>query len=319
MNARETFAERVAALRFATSDPTMLTALAEGLGQNERNEAARLLRNGLYVSGFAMLESFVRDRAAELLDHMSACGIAFTELPAKLQTLATKEATRALAFQVDLRARNGLETTKFVKTVAAKLATSGDAEFELSPLAFGSSRSNITADDIATLLKAFVIFDGWGHAGALANRMGLGQLDLKETFENIRKRRNEAAHRADAEVPLQDLAAMPAQTTAIAATVDALLTRATFVQVARKPAKKAPDPVQAGDIRLRFLTYRDGVYRDERENGARAARVGADRESILAGCRTRASKVGAAIVEVEHNSTIGWEVTDLSHRIPPGN
>lgn len=316
MGARETFQKRVTALRFATTDPQKAASLAEGLGESPSIEAARLMRNGLFVAGFAMLESFVRDRASEIFVEMSRCKIAFADLPPKLQEIATKEAAKALSFQVDLRSRNDADLTSFISSAAATMSTAGSSDFEISPLSFGSSRANISAEDVKLLLNAFQVHDCWSNAGALAARMRMNQLDMRQTFENIRKKRNEAAHRADAEVPMQDLIDLTQQATAIAASIDALLTRAAFVQISRKASKPIPSLVSHSDIPLRFLEFQDGRYRDIGESRKKAARSGVDRSAVLVGCRERASKNGAVIVEIRQNAGVRWEPTDLNLRQP---
>ena len=273
---------------------------------------ARLFRNGLAVSAFAVLEDFLRSRASELFSSVSRSSLAFTELPKALQSLCTEEVVAALRFQVGLRSRNGEDVTVLVRETGRALASTAQSPYELSDLAFGRSRSNIGQADIADLTRAFNVSDGWSNVTAFAQRMGLASLSLLADFRAATARRHKGAHDAGSEIPLGDLQGFPAQALGIAAGFDALMARAAYCfTIGDKKFAAAKASLRHEDIGIRFVEWDGRTARDVAEGKARAAQSGSDLTAVTAGALGRCRRTGSVLVSRRNGVPFAWETTDL--------
>lgn len=316
MSAREDFLRRIRAVREAVTAPNGLKVLQHQPADPGLDEAARLFRNGLAVTAFAVLEDFLKSRTAEILDRCSGCPLAFDDLPNGLQELSTKQVVTALRFQMEMRSRSGEDVSGLIRSTGKALASTDTSTYELSRLAFGQSRSNLSPADIKELLKAFRVLDGWENATKFAQRMGFASLSLRDDFQAAARRRHQAAHRGGEEVPLGDLQSLPTQALAVAASFDATLSRAAYrllrgdIQFAQSGA------LDSSDIPLRFLHSDGNVVREMGEKNRRATVKGETFDQLLPSCRKRASVNGAVIVLTENRNPRGWEITDLEQGRP---
>jgi hypothetical protein len=311
MTARDDFVNRVQAIRHAVTNAGGLEVLQHQPAAPAKDEAARLFRNGLAVAGFAVLEEFLRSRTAEVLGSCSGCALAFEDLPEPLQEFSMKGVVSALKFQVDMRSRSGEDVSGLIRRAGRALASTDSAVYELSELAFGRARSNLSHDDLKELLRGFKIKDAWGNVDRLGKRMGFSSLSLRDDFQSAAQRRHAAAHRGSVEVPLGDLQILPSQVLAIAATFDALLSRSAFHLVSGDHVFAKSGNLDESAIDIRYLDNDKGSVREIGEGKQRATAVGNSYAELLPACRTRAAKRGAVIIFSEKRVPLAWEVTDL--------
>lgn len=311
MAAREDLVSRVAAIRHAVMDSKNLQVLQHQPAAPAQNEAARLFRNGLAVTGFAVLEDFLKSRTAEVLSRCSGCSLSFEELPDRLQEFTTRGVVGALRFQVDIRSRSGGDVGGLIRSAGRALASTETPAYELSDLAFGQARSNLSHGDVKDLLRAFRVPDGWRNATRIAQRMGFSSLSLRDDFQAAAGRRHQAAHRGGAEIALGDLQELPAQVLAIAVSFDALLSRAAFHLVSGDRKFAEAGKLDSSTIPIRFLDTDGKAVREVAEGKSRATARGATVAQLAPDCRQRARKQGAVLVISERRVPIAWEVTDL--------
>ena len=98
--ARATFLERLAAFKDAINVELLVSQAPSEVKHNQR---ARLMRNGLSVVGFAIVEDFVKARTAEVLTRIGNSPATFEQLPEKLRKASVLGVVKALRFQADLR------------------------------------------------------------------------------------------------------------------------------------------------------------------------------------------------------------------------
>lgn len=316
MAARDDFVNRVQAIRHAVTDPSSLGVLQHQPAMPAKDEAARLFRNGLAVAGFAVLEDFLRSRTAEVLARCSGSVLAFEDLPEPLQEFSTTGVVSALKFQVDMKSRQGEDVSGLIRSAGRALASTDTAAYELSGLAFGQARSNLGPEDLKELLRAFRIKNGWGNTHKLAQRMGFPSLSLRDDFQATARRRHVAAHKGSAETALGDLQALPTQILGIAASFDAVLSRAAFHLVSGDQSFAQSGSLESSSIGLRYLDDDGTVVREVGEGNRRATAVGGSVGELLPRCRARASVRGAVIVYSEKQVPVAWEVTDLGSGRP---
>ena len=311
--ARATFTTRLAAYHQASQEQNLQGSLTD----KELHERARLLRNGLAVVGFAILEDFIRARIDELLEHVEQSPLPFTDLPTKLQQACTEGVAHALAYQVQRLRSTSEEVTDLIQETGGALASTSTTDYKLSRLAFVSKRSNLNREDVKQLLAAFHVKNGWSEMDNLARRAGFGAISLRDDFRNAMLRRHAAAHNASHDAPVTDLQAYTLQAVAVAFSFDSLLSRACYrLRVGDRHFAQGTDPIVNKMIGLRFVdATQPGRHRDVREGCTRAAKVGSF-EDVLAASVAHARKAGGAIVLRTKGRPDGWRITDLTSGRP---
>src|SRR5690606_29942568 len=77
-----------------------------GIGASEHNGVANLLRKGLGIVAFDILEDYIKNKASESLDIISSSGIAFSDLTSSLQESAIVGALRTLNFRAAMEKKD---------------------------------------------------------------------------------------------------------------------------------------------------------------------------------------------------------------------
>lgn len=99
MTAKDELLGRLEHLSAAKELPVLIDV---GIIQSTHNGVANLLRKGLGIVAFNILEDFIKKRSSEALSRVSASRISFSKLPVKLQEAAILEAVSSLAFRAKL-------------------------------------------------------------------------------------------------------------------------------------------------------------------------------------------------------------------------
>src|SRR5690606_26469715 len=126
----------------------------------EHNEVANLLRKGLSIVAFNILEDYIKKRTLEALNEIASSGITFSNLPDALQEASISQALSSLQFQSMLHKKEGLDYKILIQNETKKISSTLTTPYELSNYSFVSSNSNITSNEITDLLKAFGISGG---------------------------------------------------------------------------------------------------------------------------------------------------------------
>ena len=97
MSAKTELLERLQYVDKAVSLPELIDV---GIAPSEHNGVANLLRKGLGIVMFNILEDFIKKRSLEALNLISASTISFNDLPSKLQESAISGALSSLNYHV---------------------------------------------------------------------------------------------------------------------------------------------------------------------------------------------------------------------------
>jgi len=283
--ARHTFMERVTAFKSAVNAPILVSR--DPL-EVDHNNTARLLRNGLAVVGFAILEDFVRGRLKEILARVGSSNIPFDELPDPLRNAAVLGAVHALAYHGELRRRQGDDYVSFIQEHGCLIGSTRSASYKISEMALGWDRPNLSASDIKDILTTFKIRDGWGNIEALAKRVGLASPSLREDFSQAARRRHRAAHLATADTEVTHLMSFGHQAIGIALGFDALLS-CSLRRLLDRDSSYLSDKgsVQEGEIRARFIDPDGTTWREIKEGSKRAVRRNSDVKALTSACLAR--------------------------------
>lgn len=283
--ARQTFYDALAAMRDTIRDPLLTDSI---IGSSQHNTRARILRNGLLVSSFSLLESYLEDRLEEKIQELSTSRIGYSSFSEALRAFLTVHAVTGLSTRInfaDKADRLQLAESHLLRT----------AGFRSSPpsytgLGFSPKGSNISEADIKELFASFGVRDGWRHLSDLCSRLGSARLSLRDDFRNFHRARNKAAHDSSTNIATSDLETHLATSLLIGMTADIVLTYAINCFVKNRTlvsAETASNNVT--NLKIRFIDEQIGGSWIERVglNGGSIKRY-LDRQSAISAVRTRA-------------------------------
>jgi hypothetical protein len=92
------------------------------------------------------LETFIKERTAEVLASIDYQRINFSWLPEGIQRAATFGAVKALNFRLQMLDKSLKQ--QFAIAESANIASVGSTAYTLSGLSFGHDKSNLNSDDI---------------------------------------------------------------------------------------------------------------------------------------------------------------------------
>lgn len=309
-SAQVQFLESVEAIQQAMSEPLLLNrALTEPI----HNNRAALLRAGLMVRGFAGLESFLRSRGVELLARLPAANIPFMQLSKGLRTACLTDAVNALTFQSRFATSSPGGSEVYIQRITAQIASTAQSAYQIPEVAFGHSRSNLSADDIRGILAALLMRDPWGQLARLASRFQMSSPDLESDFKNIATLRHAAAHENHPNIEPSDLENMLRVSRTIALTFDFLICAAVgrMIHGQTPIGSDTKEDIEAS-IHWSSLVPSPAGWREVKDGAARARKVWASAEAGVAALTPRCAARLVGIVEHNaHGDPIRW--------VPPFN
>jgi hypothetical protein len=292
--ARDVFLKRIAAFRDAANDKVLVDLTPSPLSAGS---VAAVLRNGLCVVGFAILEDFLKARVAEVFDAVGNTTFAFGQLPEGLREFATVRALNGLPARMLMEKRAGNDPMPFGQTHAGIVASTKTGNYTLSSLGFGLY-SNLGVDEIGSVLRASQIDKPWEQMNALAQRIGSGVLSCEQAYKNAASRRHRAAHTPSAAVTTSDLTSYSREALAIAIGFDLLMSRALrYLQARDMNYCSKTFKFVAASIPIRFVRQQSpSKWKSLREAGAKASRTGSSFNVIHSWTEVTAKKSGDAVV-----------------------
>lgn len=269
MSAKAELFDRLTYLSSAVNLPDLID---DGVAISEHNGRANLLRKGLGIVSFNILEDFIKNRSVESLAALSSSRIQFSSLTDSLREAATLGAVGALHFRAKLEKKEGKDFFSLVQDEALNIHSTRNPTFKLSKYSLVSMGSNVGSEEVAFLLSAFGIKGGWGRMKDVSDTIGGGLPDLSQTYKNAAERRHNSAHAAAFQYSYQWLVEIKSEIIAICASLDILLA-ARCRQVQLNPAM----PLESHDIskalNFRFLEPQGQKFREVQQIGGRSRKT----------------------------------------------
>lgn len=188
------------------------------------NIPAQILRRGLAVSAFSLLERFIEKRFGELFIQLSKTSISFHNFSDRMQEFLTIEALQGLNNRVKF-----LEKPDKQPYVVSKIKTIAGHDNNpptYTALGFSPKGSNVSGDDLAGALRAIGIEKPWKLMNGVTNDIGISRLSLKDDFSAVAKRRHKSAHDSSFILPYQDLEDLLDGIIALGISFDVIITAA---------------------------------------------------------------------------------------------
>ncbi|MDF2627049.1 MAG: hypothetical protein K0R39_880 [Symbiobacteriaceae bacterium] len=308
--ARSNFLQRIKAFKVALDEPALISQAPTCI---DHNNTARLLRNGLAVVGFALLEDFLKSRLNEVLSRVGNSHIPFDELPDALKEAAVVGALRALAYQGDMRKRQGDDYLSYIQEHSQFIASTSSAAYQVSGISLGWERPNLNDADVKEVLRVFKVKDGWGNIDRLASRVGLASPSLKDAFRQAALRRHKAAHSASADTEITHLKSFVPQALGVALAFDSLVSKSLHQLLIRDATfLSEPGETKDTDVTIRFLE-RDGTdWREIKERSARAVRRNTDLAQLTAECLARPdAQNDVVVVRDASRQPVDWYIQSV--------
>lgn len=266
MSAKSELLER---LRYIDAAVLLRELTDIGIAPSEHNSVANLLRKGLSIVAFNILEDYIKNKAAEALVSLSASTIPFSNLPDSLQESAIFGALNSLGFQSKILKKENPDYKIIIQQETKKIASTGSLPYELSKYALLSSGSNVASREITEFLDAFGIANGWTQLKLISDAIGGGIPDLAQAFNNATYRRHNSAHSASFNYQYLWLENLKSEILAISASIDIAIS-ARCRQARRSPTVRLSAHNLSDDLNFRFFESHRGTFKETKSIGGRS-------------------------------------------------
>lgn len=269
------------------------------------NPAGEILRRGVAVSAYNLLEAFIEARLDEIAEHVNRGPLHFADLPDRMQTLATQNLLEVAVSRV--RRMPKADVRAFVGAAGTSLAAVSGS-INLSPLSWMWSGSNMSPGDYSRLLKAFHVEHPWEAIDSLSTRIGLPAGDPNADLTAFGQERHRAAHDSSHQVSNLWIPVAIDHLVKFAIAFDA------FVSIAAEAMRRGdPDYLlqanwTAGKVGIRWVRARSSDWAEFTETGTRAVRVGSDRHTVSMAAAGRCSDKDLLVIVDHGGQVIEWSI-----------
>lgn len=254
MSARDSLLATLAVLKDCLNSDALIDKAPTDFAHNAR---ARILRQGLAVLVFSTVETFIRERAGEILRSFNNPSLVFADLHPALQKASTIGALEGVRFRLKLQ-----PTVGKISWLTSNLAPIANAMVNargLSDFSFGYAASNIEENDVKEVLKSFGVEAPWTQMTRLSARLGVALLDAESEFDSIKRRRHSSAHALTGQVLYTDLQNSVRSSLSICLAFDLLLSHAGGLLNKKVcPGHGGRPPLEHDDIEIVFVEPRSG-------------------------------------------------------------
>lgn len=186
--------------RMLTLDNTLLlpALINQTNGNTLANNSATLLRKGLGIVVFNILEDFIKERTVEMFTTISSSLTNFNLLPDEMQEAATLGALRGITARAVLEKKAQGNWLSLIQQEAMNINSTALVNgFTISSFSLMADGSNVYVDDIPKVMRCLNIEGGWDTLQRISNLINGGIPNLRQSFMNISSRRHKAAHVAN--------------------------------------------------------------------------------------------------------------------------
>ncbi|MDF2517447.1 MAG: hypothetical protein K0R59_2743 [Sphingobacterium sp.] len=291
--------------------PSDINLNSGALNKILHNDKVRMLRNGMSIIGFTILEDFVKRRTGEILKDIGSTSslCSFNNLPDKLKEAVTFNALKGITARADMLRRNSEDHIQFVQEETSFISSTKNSVFELSSYSIGWEKSNITDNDIKDILSIFHVEGGWNAMQTLSSIFNSSIIQPNTQFKNFASNRHKAAHNTNTDSAMNDLIDFENQSKIIAVCFDSLVSKSLSYIVSNNSSfLNSSLKTKPNDIKFRTIKYCDSVWKEyNQNNNSRAFRVNNDYNILLSQAKSRSqSNKEVLIIKNEDNSIKDW-------------
>ena len=272
--------------------------------------AGEILRRGLAVSSYNMLETFLEGRLRELTSFINQGHVHFADLPAKLQKSATRRTLEVANARVKRMSESDVRS--FVAGVGESIAAT-DGPVNLSVFAWLWQGSNMSAHDYSDILNSFHVKKPWEAIPQLASRLRLPAptVDAYTQLREFANERHSAAHDSSHHVSNVWIPHSVNLVTKFALIFDAFASVASLALRRADISYLEDHDWTAKQIGIRRIQQRSRDWAERTESGKSAFRVGPDQHAVTVGAASRCKEVDLLIVTNLNDEVIDWSIPSV--------
>ncbi len=296
--------------QFLRSYQAIAEAMAEAAVRNG-NHVGDMLRRGLAISTFNILENFVEQRIGELALRVNGGQLSFSDLPDKL-------AQRAVGNVLNVAAKRAYRLDKTAllalgKDVGGSLSSVA-GPLLVSPMTWLWTGSNMSHADLDDALRALHVSDVYGSLRQITGRCGYPTKDakqkpieLRDALKGVAEERHNSAHNSGHKVSVMVLNSNLAAVKRVALGFDALASRAALALRKADVDYLEDDKWTSADrIVIRAVKERDRDFAELIETRAIAVAVRKDREELIKLAASRCDDSNLLLVQTKSAEVEAW-------------
>lgn len=183
-----------------SSDPILIDVFPPN---DTHNVTARLLRQGLAVSSFALLETYLFSKFEDIIAKVGRTTLTYNSFPADLRHFLTIDALQGLLTKIKQVEKSNRQSfaDQHIPTISGFLSTPPT----FTSFGFSPTGSNIGHEDIKKGFSALGVIDPWRKLAAIASAIGAGRISLETDYRTLASARHRSAHNPQTNVPTADL------------------------------------------------------------------------------------------------------------------
>lgn len=272
--AKDDFLKRLENYELALSSPELVSRSLTDVAHNEK---AKMLRNGLAIIGYTILEDFLKKRIGEVLKQIGNTGVSFISLPEKIQEATTLSAIKGIQARAQTLKRNSLDWLTFIQAETLSIASTNGSSYDLSEYSMGWDKSNVSADDIKKFLGNFKVQGGWSSIGIVSSAINISIITPDQIFRNAAQRRHKAAHDTSADSPITDLRDYTNQARVIGFAFDSLISKSLhYIKTHNQTFLTGSRKTLPSDLKFRLLSEVNSIWKEYPPNRSNAYRTNSD-------------------------------------------
>lgn len=255
------------------------------------NLSARILRHGLAVSAFSMLEKYVGAVFEHLLvEDLGKSKMAFADLPDNIRDFIVVESVVGMSNRLSF-IRTSPDRLNYVDQTLALVTKYKAVPPAYTALGFSPKGSNVGHEDIKQAFGVFGVRDAWGKMNLLAATFGGAVLSLRDNFIALGSARHRAAHDPVSSIPVADLQSNIRSAIVIGICCDVIAKNAGAAIRACRNKNNLENDVARFSRASRFLDQQiDGSWLERASPMHRGAKRYADRPAGITGARARGGR-----------------------------
>jgi hypothetical protein len=277
--------------------------------KTDHNLRSRVLRNGIAIIGFSILEHFIRTRVGEILMSFDKISTPFENLPDKIKQIATKGAIKGIANRMKYEDNFIL----FTQTESSILASSANTPYQISRYSIGWDSPNLSIENIGEIFNCFAIQKGWEIIDNISGNVNLTILSSKAAFQNAAQRRNDAAHNVDAIIHPVDLESFVKEAYVIALGFDMVITKAYHkIFIGDTDYLNNSKKITDKDISLRKISYEKNNWKEFLVGRKKAVKTSGTKKALFREAFVRAKKQDDFLLCIEKDGLpSSWSLPSL--------
>lgn len=283
---RGEFYRALQAMLGVSGEPLLQDVLPVG---DPHNVSARILRHGIAVSAFAVLETYVKSILEYLVSRVALSPIIYTQFPDKLRKFISVDSISGFNNNLYF-IRDEAAKMLYVDSHIASIAGYSANPPRYTSFGFSPTGANVGHEDVKKGFGAFGMNDAWGELDSIATLIGASSLSLNNDFKTLAQARHSSAHDPAGNIPTATLQSNLNAAVLPGVTIDLLAKGlGSAIQSCADPTRLAA-AITGISHPVRFLDQQlDGTWLERPTLTARGVRKYADLAAGQAGISSRKS------------------------------